>query len=401
MTEAFELKEYETIQVPMSAAAARDLQQLGGNRIAVGVGLEPGHYSLTATQWVGVLVTPEIHVVVKPKISLENLFVLLGVGLPAHAWQRESFAFATSRDLLVAVAQFYARAVHQAIDAGVLRSYRVHEDRLVAMRGRINIAEQIRLPAQQSTIACTFDEYTADVMENRVLKAASALLLRVPGVPYDARRSLKQAMVMLDEVADGWVHPDTVDRVHFTRLNAHYEPALRLAQLILRNLSLIDRVGSNDASAFMVDMNDLFQRYITSRLQTLLRGRLLVEQEPPTHLGKGRQVRMEPDLVFRRAKATVFVGDTKYKLSPDARGRSSDYYQMLAYVVALGLPAGVLIYCQESGDAPQREVVVHNHGARLLTYAVPMSGNAAALDAELSTLADWIVAESAVVPVPA
>ncbi|MCB0991514.1 MAG: hypothetical protein KDB16_11080, partial [Acidimicrobiales bacterium] len=205
----------------------------------------------------------------------------------------------------------------------------------------------------------------------------------------------------LDEVADGWVHPDTVDRVHFTRLNAHYEPALRLAQLILRNLSLIDRVGSNDASAFMVDMNDLFQRYITSRLQTLLRGRLLVEQEPPTHLGKGRQVRMEPDLVFRRAKATVFVGDTKYKLSPDARGRSSDYYQMLAYVVALGLPAGVLIYCQESGDAPQREVVVHNHGARLLTYAVPMSGNAAALDAELSTLADWIVAESAVVPVPA
>lgn len=394
MTAPVELKEYDTVEVAMSAAVAGDLQRLGAGRLAVGVGTSPGHYTVTASQWVGVLVTPELDVVVKPKVSLENLFTLLGVGLPPHAWQRESFAFSPSRDLLVAISQFYARAVHQAIGAGVLRSYRVHEERLVAMRGRIDMAEQIRLPAQRSTIACTFDEYTADVMENRVLKAAAALLLRVPGVPHDARRSLKQAMVAFEEVADGWVHPDTVDRVHFTRLNAHYEPAMRLAQLILRNLSLIDRVGHNDASAFLVDMNDLFQRFVTARLRTFLRGRLVVDAEPTTWLGKGRQVAMAPDLVFRRAKAAVFVGDTKYKLSPDGRGRSSDYYQMLAYVTALGLPAGVLIYCQESGAAPQREVVVHNHGARLMTYALPMSGNSAALEAELRTLADWIAAEA-------
>lgn len=396
MKDVVELREYESRQLVVEAATARDLQRLSAGRLTVTVGTAPGTYTLTATQHVGVLVTPSLDVIVKPKINLENLFALLGVGLPQHAWQQESFAFSSSRDLLAAISQFFARAVHQATGAGVLRAYRSHEERLVAMRGRIHMAQQIRHPELKGSVACTFDEYTADVTENRVLKAACTFLLRVPGVPSPARRSLKQSLVVLDEVSDVWVHPDQVDRLRFTRLNAHYEPALRLAQLVLRNLSLLDRVGANAASAFLVDMNDLFQRFVTQRLTRALRGRLVVEAEPTAYLGIGRRVAMAPDLLFKRGGAPVFVGDTKYKLSETGHGRSADYYQMLAYVTALNLPAGVLIYCQESGEGPQREEVVRHHGGRLLTYSLPMSGSVAELEAEIDVLAGWIWAQSRV-----
>jgi 5-methylcytosine-specific restriction enzyme subunit McrC len=76
------------------------------------------------------------------------------------------------------------------------------------------------------------------------------------------------------------VAPDAGDLMMFTRLNRHYAPALRLATLVLRNTALLDRAGTADASAFLVDMNDLFQRFLTDRLRRALRGRLTVDDEP-------------------------------------------------------------------------------------------------------------------------
>jgi 5-methylcytosine-specific restriction enzyme subunit McrC len=137
-------------------------------------------------------------------------------------------------------------------------------------------------------------------------------------------------------------------------------------------------------------MNLLFQRFVTDRLRRALRGRLQVVAEPDVRLGTKRQVAMAPDLVFARRDACVFVGDTKYKLAETGAGRSSDYYQMLAYTTALDLPAGVLIYCQSSGEAPQKEVIVRHAGQALLTYPLDLSGPTEVLEGSLVALADWI-----------
>lgn len=352
-----------------------------------------GHYKVTATQYVGVLVLPDLEIVVRPKVLLENLFSMLGVGMPPQAWQRAQFSFGESRDLLAALSQFFARSMYDATAHGLIRAYRYEHDRLESLRGRIDIADQIRRPALQSTIACTFDEYTTDVIENRALKAAARRLLRVPGVPHDARRLLARSLTQFDDVADVEPRPDVIDRIHYNRLNTHYEPSLRLAVLVLRNLSLIDRAGNNDASAFLLDMNDLFQRWVTDRLTRALRGRLTVDAEPKVHLADGRRIRMYPDLVFRRAGRPVFVADTKYKLTESGTGRNADYYQMLAYTTALGLGSGALIYCQTTGEAPSKEIVVKSAGQRLLTYPLDMTRPAAELELVIMELAESVVDE--------
>lgn len=46
---------------------------------------------------------------------------------------------------------------------------------------------------------------------------------------------------------------------------------LRLARLIMSNLTLVDQRGDTRASTFMVDMNDLFERFVTERLRRALR----------------------------------------------------------------------------------------------------------------------------------
>ena len=71
-------------------------------------------------------------------------------------------------------------STHESI-LSLLDAYRtLGTRRLVALRGRIDLPAQLRQPGIELPIACVFEEYTADILENRYLKCAVRRLLRVP-----------------------------------------------------------------------------------------------------------------------------------------------------------------------------------------------------------------------------
>ena len=390
MIDTITLYEYERKSLRLSESQSRRLASVGKGAITVEPEAQHGYYSITAQNLVGTLVVDDLRVLVRPKIRPDNLFLLLEVGLDPDAWRQEAFDYATSADLLPSVIAFYARTLETTLARGLLRSYRHTEDRLVALRGRIDMAGQFRQAGIQMPVACRFDEYTSDIAENRYLKAATRLALRVPGVAPEDRQRLLREVVSLEDVADVHAQPDELDRIAFTRLNAHYQPALHLARLLLANLTLADELGKRAASSFLVDMNQLFEDFVTQRLRRALRGRLVVIDQFPSRLDTGNQVRMKPDLVFRSEGREVLVADIKYKLTGDAQARNSDYYQLLAYTTALDLPEGLLIYCLADGGRPEGLVTVRYAGKRLHTLAIDLTGPSSAVAEEISGLAGWI-----------
>ena len=217
-------------------------------------------------------------------------------------------------------------------------------------------------------------------------------------VPAVDRRRLLQQVVSLEDVSDAPAQPDDLDRISITRLNAHYEPALRLARLLLQNLTLVDQRGVTTASSFLVDMNKLFERFVTERLRRALLGRLEVRSQGSVYLGEKSRVRMQPDLEFRRRGSPVYVADIKYKLTADAVARNADYYQLLAYTTALDLPEGILIYCLADGGVPERSVTVRHAGKILHTVAVDLTGPPASVAEEVERLADRIAARARPIP---
>ena len=119
---------------------------------------------------------------------------------------------------------------------------------------------------------------------------------------------------------------------------------------MLANLTLLDVVGETQASSFMLDMNALFERFVTERLQRALQGTPRRE-EPAPRPARRRGHRGHPARpgVPSRTALARFVADIKYKLTDEtAAGRHPDYYQLLAYTTALDLPEGVLIYCLDA-----------------------------------------------------
>ena len=390
MIQSIELAEYESTTVRLAPDQARRVAYAGKGIFDLQLAEGPSHYSITAQNMVGTLVIDDFRVLIRPKIRPENLFLLLEVGLVPDAWRQEAYEYAISSDLLPSIVAFFARTLETTLARGVLRSYRHEEDRLIMLRGRIDITAQFRQAGIRLPVACRFDEYTPDIAENRYVKAAARLALRVPRVEAEDRRRLLQQVVALEDVADHPVRSDVLDQIPDTRLNAHYQPALRLARLLLENLTLVDQRGDHSASSFLVDMNKLFEDFVTQRLRRELRGRLEVLSQFGTHLAERRQVPIRPDLVFRKRGREVLVADIKYKLTGDAQARTSDYYQLLAYTTALNLGEGLLIYCLPDGGRPEGVVTVRHAGKRLHTLAIDLTGPSDAVASAISELAGWI-----------
>ena len=396
MIELPPLSEYDTTTVRLSGRQARRLEAEASRYLSVSPHPDPGTWSLTAREYVGTLVVDDMRILIRPKIRLQNLFLMLEVGLPEQAWRKEDFDYEVNPDLLLSLVSFYARTLETTLARGLYRSYRNRNEDLKAIRGRIDFGRQLSRARLPMPVACRYGEFTSDVLENRGLRAAIRRSLRVAGVPPTDRRRLMRELVAMEEVSDTPVSGDDLQRIHYTRLNDHYRPALGLARLLLDNLTLVDRRGGTTAASFMVNMNDLFERFVTERLRRALKGRLMVESQTSDSLDIEKKVRIRPDLRFRhpRSGSVTYVGDIKYKLTSDAVARSADYYQMLAYTTALDLPEGVLIYCQTDGGKPAGKITVRHAGKRLHVRPVNLSGSPAEVAREIEVLATWIAARS-------
>ncbi len=387
MIETIGIREYESVEIPLTDEQLRGLIAADVTE-AINIGAAGGgSYRLTAGSKIGAVVSPSLSVLIRPKIELENVFLMLGVSVPRYS--ARTFGFDTSGELLPAMAEVFAHAVDAATVRGVLRGYRGIEERLVAPRGRIDITQQLKRPATPIPVACRFDEHTADILLNRGLLAAISRLSRVPGLSPQLRERLFRLRPRFEEVAAVEVPPETLDRWKPGRLDRHYETAVRLASMILRNLTLQDQFGGQRSASFTIDMNDVFQAFVADRLALYLRGRLTVREEPPVLLAVNATRTMRPDIVVARAGVAVYVGDSKYKLS-GGQARINDYYQLLAYTTVMGLDEGVLIYCQDTEDKPDHPLVVRNIAKKLITYRLPMAGSVESVEQALEDLAWWI-----------
>ena len=400
-----------------ASALARARGRVGRNWLRVEHGQQRGEWIITPTSFVGSFTMAGLSVIVRPKIRPENLFALLEVGVPHDAWRHEATDYASTYELLPALVSFFARTAETSVARGLFHHYRREEDDLLALRGRVDFVRQFRRGGVLVPMACSWDEFTADVDENRCLRTAARRGLQVPEIPGDDRQRLRRLLAALDGVGEPAISTalDLLNRLQYTRLNEHYRPALDLARLILSNYTLQDRHGDDSASAFMLDMNGLFERFIATRLQRELGNRLEVRPQAQAVFGENealkneqKRVHVQPDLLLRHGGRAVGVADIKYKLAardkrtdPDgAYGRASDYYQLLAYTTALRLEEGTLIYCANTsedsetlgqarkGDLARSTITVQNTDTKLHAVAVDLSGSLADIDQQMKTLAD-------------
>ena len=124
----------------------------------------------------------DLRLLIRPKVGLRNVFFLLTYGAGLTKWREESFPYAED-DFFEAIAWLVEAEIRRAARIGLVRDYREREEALATVRGRIDLAAQIRARrGQPLPLDCRYQDYGEDTELNRVIKAALHRLLRIPSL---------------------------------------------------------------------------------------------------------------------------------------------------------------------------------------------------------------------------
>jgi 5-methylcytosine-specific restriction enzyme subunit McrC len=354
----------------------------GGARI-----LAHGRKDLRAGQVVGVVAAEGCALEILPKIEgfgegggeankglirrklVHMLAVVLDIDIGAGmltqlGWQREN--------LLEILIGLFARKLTDAVRQGMPRKYVAHEEDLAALRGSLDTIRQFStLAASPQKLACRFDDLSANIALNQIMKATVRRLSRLSQSP-DNQRGLRELEFAYAEIEDVPVRKLAWERVVLDRTNARWRELMNLARLILGERFQTTSLGSMDGFSLLFEMNTLFEGYIARLLSRALRdtglrvisqggGLYCLEEIREEGLG-GRRFQTKPDILVKRGSDTLMVIDTKWKrLSPhieDAKQGVSqgDVYQLLAYGRVYNCPRIMLLYPHHHGLGPEAGV---------------------------------------------
>jgi 5-methylcytosine-specific restriction enzyme subunit McrC len=306
-------------------------------------------YDIRPGSNIGVVTAGERQIIIRPKIGFERAMFLVSYAIGRGRWFDDVTRLAKADLIIEAVAIAFARHLRIALGRGVLRGYRRYEDSLHTVRGRVRFDDQLRVRLGLAPpIEVAFDEFTEDIEENRILRAALDRLRRFRMRSRLPARQLRPHEVALTDVQLVPYESRALPEINFTRVNEHYRDAIALAKLILEGTSYELEGGDVRATAFLIDMNKVFEDFVVIALREVLG---LTETEFPqgarrrhVHLDRRARVRLQPDLSWWDSATCDFVGDVKYKRTTVEGIENADLYQLLAYTIALQLPCGLLVY---------------------------------------------------------
>ena len=337
----------------IAATAARSpLAGRGGGGV-----LEHGRKGLRARGVVGLIAAEGCALEILPKIDFpgedgdkktghirRRLVHMLAVALDLKIdagqittldWQRET--------LLEILIRLFSEKLVDVVRLGMPRRYVEHSDDLPVLRGRLDLTRQFTmLAAEPSRLACCYDELTADIHLNRIMKAAVVRLARITRTA-DSQRRLRELAFAYADIGDVPISALRWDKVVLDRTNSRWRELLSLARLLLGQRFQTSSAGGSDGFSLLFEMNTLFEEYIARMLKRALAntdlrvvsqgGRLYCLESAD---GRGL-FQTRPDILIKRGDEVVQIVDTKWKRVADRMDdrkqgvAQNDVYQMMAY----------------------------------------------------------------------
>ena len=306
-------------------------------------------------------------------------------------------------------AEILVRGVAAQVKRGLHHDYLHHEERLAAVRGRIDIGRTAMARASAPGSAmCSFDEYEPDTAYNRALKSVLVLLLRHGEVTRPRKDAIRRVLMYLDAVTLVPVGSIRWKQLHHHRATATYRLLLGVCELVVRGLLPTEAPGSHRLTSWLSDetMSVLYERFLREyyayhhpELHPAARN---VEWDLGAWSGEdsAQLPAMRTDVTLQRGGRTLII-DAKYYQNPVQTGRfgkstirSDHLYQIFAYAKNAdprqrGDVSALLLYAQTDGSiTPSLDVVVQ--GSRLGARALNLYKPWPKLKAELEGLLSWL-----------
>lgn len=362
--EIVELSEWQTRSLPgvfLNRSAQAAANALHG-RLAIRElrsGLE-----IEAKSFVGTVRLGDLTIHVHPKLSAAHIppFMRYALSFDSVTLLPQASVPAGAHGFVDLVAVMLLEVVDRLIHGGLAQEYHRTRQVVPAPRGRIRFVDLARRPPQDLALPCQYDRRTPAIALNRVAIGALGLLrplVRDRGLSFELHT---REATLQDFCGSATLSHHLLQhaRTSLDRRTAHYEPLLRLADLLLASQGPVF-LSQDDTPlpGFLFDMNLLFERFVARLCADYADLRI-----DPQHATRNAyhyvanphhwlRPALRPDIVMRdAANRPVMILDTKYKSLGTSPPSPADLYQLTLYSLTHGGVPAILVHPSDVAAEP-------------------------------------------------
>jgi 5-methylcytosine-specific restriction enzyme subunit McrC len=299
-----------------------------------------GGWSIRVDNAIGVIAIPGLQITVRPKIPLNHLLFMFA---KTGVWPRldeQRIEIEPSTELTVLTARWFVSATEKLLRLGLVRDYQVVCGEEPTIRGRLEpLSATRRYYSGHLAFKCEYDDFTYDIPLNRIVRAATRVLLAAPFFADEIRHSALRLAARLEDAGD-LVTSDL--GVGVDRRTAHYPDSVLLAKAVIGSVGRNPLPGGHVGWTFLIRTPEAVEDALRLWLAEALPHAFV--RKTGRQLG-GTTLTLNPDLVFGPPTA---VGDIKYKLSAGEWNRA-DLYQLVAFATGFRVKRGLLIQFRGPG----------------------------------------------------
>ena len=292
-------------------------------------------------------------------IPIKNIYYLL-----SYAWNKleESQLVDVSAedepDLLNLLGRVLLNGTKTLLKRGIDRQYLNKNEVYQGIKGKVNITDSLRKNLFSKGLSiCEFDELSADILPNQILKTTLQNLTQIPSLSPTLKQEIRTVIYRLYEVNEIVLTDTTFHQVQINRNNSFYAFLLNISELIYQNLLINEKTGKFQFKDFLKDerqMARLFEEFIRNFYKIEIpEAKVFREDLHWKMAGEMHQFlpKMQTDISIKINDRKLII-DAKYynetlqKYYDSEKIHSQHLYQLFAYLKNQEdkLAEGILIY---------------------------------------------------------
>lgn len=294
--------------------------------------------SISSSSHIGVVQLTNFSISIMPKIFLkvQNLAKLIEYSYDLEDLiipETETKFEQTENILIEIIVASFVKQCQKLLRQGLAKAYVTHQENTPYLRGKLILKQQfLNVAKKNMQFACEFDELEHDILENQIIQFTLDRCYHITN-----NESLRKEIRRLNHQISGFVDKtdikfDDFERIHYTRLNQHYEKIHQLCKLIISASGISDFYQQKTpfVNSFFVDMNVIFEAFVAK----LFKKYYPLDSEAQKNrkawiIDNGSSARIRTDiLIYHDSGKEKDVIDTKYK----KRLNESDRFQIGFYI---------------------------------------------------------------------
>ena len=260
---------------------------------------------------------------------------------------------------------YFLGEVNMLVKKGIRSDYVSREENLQFLKGKLMMAQNIRVNAvQKHRFFTQYDEYLSDRPENRLIRSCLEVIRKASRQPRNQRLS-RELLFAFDAVPASRDHKTDFSRCKSNRAMAHYEHVMQWCRIILGQRSPVSSKGATGTISILFPMERIFEDYVAAKMREYFTDYQVVAQSRGKWLVAGHErttgkslpmFQMRPDLLIQSGKDVFCVADTKWKRINQADSENkygisqADMYQLYAYARKFQCGQVILIYPEVKGS---------------------------------------------------